>query len=320
VRQWLRIHFALSRRSISRGRACSGVEYIGSEEPRDRGRDRQCGEPRLTSAFLRKVGSRTDPTIPPPFDGLKLFRLLPGWFSDRPGFGRSFPGEGVRTDVRTLRPVSQSTGISTRTHLSGRVWGADIGAPILRFRSIYPASTARTSSKLIIFCGLPTQGCWPSQEIPQPSQFDDVLCREDGADQVELRCGMNFVQVVLAHRLCHELPHALIQGPLRDEVGACAKGSTDTLVLYRRPFPERSRSVKIYLNVVTCHNHQSFYDGWVAVASQHLEGGDIPRFLSSRANQLIGTDDVSTTCSTPTPRFGPARPDLDRCSARWSEG
>jgi hypothetical protein len=34
--------------------------------------------PILPSACLRKVGSKTDPTIPPPFDGLKLFRLSSG--------------------------------------------------------------------------------------------------------------------------------------------------------------------------------------------------------------------------------------------------
>jgi hypothetical protein len=43
-----------------------------------RGRDRQCGEPRFPSAYLRKVGDETDPTIMPPFDGLKHFRLSSG--------------------------------------------------------------------------------------------------------------------------------------------------------------------------------------------------------------------------------------------------
>jgi hypothetical protein len=42
------------------------------------GRDRQCGEPRLSSAYLRKVGDKTDPTIMPPFDGLKHSRLSSG--------------------------------------------------------------------------------------------------------------------------------------------------------------------------------------------------------------------------------------------------
>ena len=58
-------------------RACNGLGIIGSEEPFD-GRDRQCGEPLLTSACLREVGDETDPTIMSPFDGLKLSRLSSG--------------------------------------------------------------------------------------------------------------------------------------------------------------------------------------------------------------------------------------------------
>jgi hypothetical protein len=34
--------------------------------------------PVSSSACLRKVGAKTDPTILPPFDGLKRFRLLSG--------------------------------------------------------------------------------------------------------------------------------------------------------------------------------------------------------------------------------------------------
>lgn len=34
--------------------------------------------PVSSSAYLRKVGGKTDPTISPPFDGLKRFRLLSG--------------------------------------------------------------------------------------------------------------------------------------------------------------------------------------------------------------------------------------------------
>jgi hypothetical protein len=71
------IHFAPYRRSGSGNRASNGFGYIGSED-HSRGRDRQCGEPRFPSACLRKVGDMTDPTIVPPFDGLKLSRLLSG--------------------------------------------------------------------------------------------------------------------------------------------------------------------------------------------------------------------------------------------------
>ena len=71
------IHFALSGEADPEIVRVTASGYIGPEEPRC-GRDRQCGEPRFPSAYLRKVGGKTDPTILPPFDGLKRFRLLSG--------------------------------------------------------------------------------------------------------------------------------------------------------------------------------------------------------------------------------------------------
>jgi hypothetical protein len=53
---------------------------------------------------------------------LRRFKAFPSlvrlWFSDRARFGRSFPGTHQVRVTRMLRPVSQSTGVSTRTHLS----------------------------------------------------------------------------------------------------------------------------------------------------------------------------------------------------------
>jgi hypothetical protein len=72
------------------------------------------------------------------------------------------------------------------------------------------------------------------------------------------RRGGNFVEVVPVDRLPHELPHALIQRPLRYEVGIRAEGSTDTLVLYRRPFPKYGRSGKAYLDIGIWHGHRFF--------------------------------------------------------------
>ena len=48
-------------------------------------------------------------------------------------FGRSFPGH-IRQGAQMLRLVSQSTGVSTRTHLFGRAWGTFMSEPILRCR------------------------------------------------------------------------------------------------------------------------------------------------------------------------------------------
>jgi hypothetical protein len=54
-------------------RACNGLGIIGSEEPPAGGRDRQCGEPRFPSAYLRKsVTDRSDDHVP-----LRRFKAFP---------------------------------------------------------------------------------------------------------------------------------------------------------------------------------------------------------------------------------------------------
>ena len=49
-------------------------------------------------------------------DGLKRFRLSRAWISDRARFGRSLPGVRQVRVTRTLRPVSQATGVSAVPH------------------------------------------------------------------------------------------------------------------------------------------------------------------------------------------------------------
>ena len=49
------------------------------------------------------------------------------------------------TRARTLRPVSQATGISTRTHLFGRVWDVSNDASILRFHGMYDGERLRVA-------------------------------------------------------------------------------------------------------------------------------------------------------------------------------
>ena len=59
----MRIRFALY------GEADPEIVRITASDTSDQrnhlgsGRDRRCGEPRLSSAYLRKVGDKTDPTI-----------------------------------------------------------------------------------------------------------------------------------------------------------------------------------------------------------------------------------------------------------------
>lgn len=59
-------------------RAYYGCRYHRDQKNHSRGRDRQCGEPLLPSAYLREVDDETDPTISSPFDGIKHSRLSSG--------------------------------------------------------------------------------------------------------------------------------------------------------------------------------------------------------------------------------------------------
>jgi hypothetical protein len=74
VRQWWRIHFALYGEVIRRPSDTSD-----QRNHLESGRDRQCGEPRL-SPLLICASWRQDRSVDlPPFDGLKHSRLLSGF-------------------------------------------------------------------------------------------------------------------------------------------------------------------------------------------------------------------------------------------------
>jgi hypothetical protein len=70
----------------------------------------------LTSACLRRVAGKTDPTIVPPSTVLSFSVSRRALFSDRARFGRSFPEVRQVRVTRTLRPVSQATGVSAVPH------------------------------------------------------------------------------------------------------------------------------------------------------------------------------------------------------------
>jgi hypothetical protein len=87
-------------------RAYNGLGIIGSEEPID-GRDRQCGEPLLTSACLRAIRRSHHPLT---VQSIPVSRQA--WFSDRACFGRSLAGKDTgglgrsqRASPRPLRAV-----------------------------------------------------------------------------------------------------------------------------------------------------------------------------------------------------------------------
>src|SRR6202034_2052718 len=48
-----------------------------------------------------------------------------------------------------------------------------------------------------------------SEIVPQPRQLDDVVRRQNRANQIRLRRGVNFIQVTLIFGLHYKLPDAL---------------------------------------------------------------------------------------------------------------
>jgi len=59
-----------------------------------------------------------------------------------------------------------------------------------------------------------------SEIVPQPRQLDDVVRRQNRANQIRLRRGVNFIQVTLIFGLHYKLPDALVESVFHDHVGA----------------------------------------------------------------------------------------------------
>src|SRR6266576_3309722 len=57
------------------------------------------------------------------------------------------------------------------------------------------------------------------KKIPQPSEFNDLLSRQNSGDQFTLRGGVNLIQMPLRYRFGHKLPYALVEGALSKDVG-----------------------------------------------------------------------------------------------------
>jgi len=76
------------------------------------------------------------------------------------------------------------------------------------------------------------------KKIPQPSEFNDLLSRQNSGDQFTLRGGVNLIEMQLRNGLRRELPYAFVKRALSNEVG---HGAADTLIIERRPFPENIR-------------------------------------------------------------------------------
>jgi hypothetical protein len=70
-----------------------------------------------------------------------------------------------------------------------------------------------------------------SEKIPEPRQLDDVVRRQDRADKIRLRRGVNFVQMTLRFGLTHKLLDALVQGAtFTDHIGTRAERGANALI------------------------------------------------------------------------------------------
>jgi hypothetical protein len=84
-----------------------------------------------------------------------------------------------------------------------------------------------------------------SKKIPQSRQLNDVVRRQNRANQISLRHCVNFIQMTLRFGLQHKLPDALVEGAFDDHVGTRAKGGANALLVEWRPFSKRCGSTKI---------------------------------------------------------------------------
>jgi hypothetical protein len=78
-----------------------------------------------------------------------------------------------------------------------------------------------------------------SGKIPEPRQLNDVVRRQDRANQISLRHRMNFIQMTLRFWLQHKLPDALVEGAFDDHVGTRAEGGANPLIVDAMPVLKR---------------------------------------------------------------------------------
>src|SRR5437762_9593031 len=98
-----------------------------------------------------------------------------------------------------------------------------------RFRRNFLKRSLRSCSLACRFSnmGLACSHDWPMkhqrgcslEKIPQPGEFNDLLGGQNSADQFSLRSGVDLVQMTQRCGFGHELPYALVQRAIRNEVG-----------------------------------------------------------------------------------------------------
>ena len=91
------------------------------------------------------------------------------------------------------------------------------------------------------------------EKIPQPRDFNNMFRRQDGADQIRLRSGVDFIQMLLGSGSGNEVLDALVESAVNDQIRPCAGRGAGTFAVDRRPFSQGCGSTEIYLKLFIRH-------------------------------------------------------------------
>ena len=71
-----------------------------------------------------------------------------------------------------------------------------------------------------------------SEKIPQARQLNDMVPRQDRAENIRLRRGVNFIQMSLRFGQMHKLRDALVEGDtITDQIGTRAERDANALLV-----------------------------------------------------------------------------------------
>src|SRR6476659_8405000 len=99
-------------------------------------------------------------------------------------------------------------------------------------------------------CATRLEAARSSKKIAEPREFNDLFGGQNCADRFSLWIGVDLVQMTYRCGLRHELPYALVQSAIRNEV---ATRVADAFVFDRGPLPERGASIKVHLSIRCLH-------------------------------------------------------------------
>jgi hypothetical protein len=109
---------------------------------------------------------------------------------------------------------------------------------------------------------------------------------QNSADEIGLRSGMDFIQMLLGSGLRHKVLDAFIEGAFDDQIRACAEREANTFTVDRWPFSESCGSLEIDLSRFIGHPYRRAsspkefaFERWVShdrCAANACQGGTRP--------------------------------------------